>query len=267
MGPFYDLKRLPGNGFLIFPLSMSRLACGQDPSSVYEWLEFFKGKITEQSIDVIILYTNTLYFNSEEKAYILREKTNNQMMTHKRELSKLINHSKEFSPKAIHFIPWDSLILSVNNYVDFFALLQKKSKEDLLFKIALEYDMKTRPGPKAANYHFLFEDLLVTYFIRQKIAPLPYTLTHPDGWRLIVYPGNFITSDIYMNKQELLPINHALLKKEPYSTCLYDIENYQLMDYNKITVEELQGLWRSPLTQFIMKRRPSASPKEEAILA
>src|SRR3989344_5517951 len=103
MGAFFYFKSPPGNGFLIFPLSMSRLACGQDPSSVYEWLEFFKKKITEQTIDVIILYTNTLYFNSEEKAYILREKTNNQMMTHKRELAKLISHNKEFSPKAIHF--------------------------------------------------------------------------------------------------------------------------------------------------------------------
>lgn len=100
---FFDINRVPGNGTLIFPLSMSRLFLGQDPKMLYDFLCFFDKKIVEKTVDIVFVYTNGLYFNNVTDSSELRQKTNAQMITHKRELSNLIKKGCLFSPSAVHF--------------------------------------------------------------------------------------------------------------------------------------------------------------------
>ena len=79
---------MPANGFLILPLSMSKLHTSQSPVEIYAFLGRFADKIRTISVDVILLYTNGLYFNAEQSAMSLRKKSTNQMVTHSRALAQ-----------------------------------------------------------------------------------------------------------------------------------------------------------------------------------
>ena len=107
-----DINQLPDDGYVIFPLSMSRLQTSQKPEDCMNFLSVLDDKLNLPTNDVIFLYTNGLYFNSEEKAMDLRKKTNNQMLAHKVALKKLINKKKIYFPSGFHFIPFDYVILN-----------------------------------------------------------------------------------------------------------------------------------------------------------
>ena len=72
----HDISRLDGDGYLVLPLSMSRLADGhgQDPTWCYEVIDYFISKFTTLSNDVVFLYTYGLYFNTDEVAFEKRKK-------------------------------------------------------------------------------------------------------------------------------------------------------------------------------------------------
>ena len=94
MTKFRDINKLPTDGYLIFPLSMSRLQSGQSPKDCIKALELFDDKVDIPGIDIICLYTNGLYFNSEEQSFEMRKKTNGQMLAHRNSLKKLIVNRK-----------------------------------------------------------------------------------------------------------------------------------------------------------------------------
>ena len=64
----HDLNQLPADGYVVFPLSMSRLSNAQNAEECYKWLEFFEKKITVLGLDAVFLYTNGLYYNDDEAA-------------------------------------------------------------------------------------------------------------------------------------------------------------------------------------------------------
>ena len=78
----FDINKIQGDGYLILPLSMSRLATGQSPEFCYSLLEEFVKKLETFSSDVVLLYTNGLYFNSEEVSFENRKKTTQQALNH-----------------------------------------------------------------------------------------------------------------------------------------------------------------------------------------
>ena len=94
----FDINRIQDDGYLILPLSMSRLATGQSPEFCYEVLGAFLEKLETFSSDVVLLYTNGLYFNSEEVSFENRKKTTQQALNHIQALRKLIEKKKEFIP-------------------------------------------------------------------------------------------------------------------------------------------------------------------------
>lgn len=196
--PFFDLNRVPGNGLLIFPLSMGRLHAGQDPKTLYDFIKFFETKITEKTVDVIFLYTNGLYFNSPEESSATRKKTNSQMLTHKQEFLKIIKKKNEFSESAFYFLPWDYVLLQAEKFLDLYALLQQLKTTDMVFKRIVEMEIKDDIF-LPENYDFIIEETIVTYLIRQKFVRLPHTLSRSDGWRLIVYAGNCLLPDVYIH--------------------------------------------------------------------
>ena len=72
----FNINKLPADGYLILPLSMSRLAHGQSADVCYEILEYFEPKLTHISLDVVFLYTNGLYYNVDDTALSVRRTTN-----------------------------------------------------------------------------------------------------------------------------------------------------------------------------------------------
>lgn len=80
----YDIKKIVHDGYLICPLSMSRLANGngQDPFELYDMIEYFFHKLDSYSNDVVLLYTYGLYFNVDSIAYEERRRLNQQAVNH-----------------------------------------------------------------------------------------------------------------------------------------------------------------------------------------
>jgi hypothetical protein len=231
----FDINKLPNDGYIVLPLSMSRLSPkkGQSPEEIIEIIKFFEKKINQVGIDFIILYTNGLYYNDDEPALAVRKKTNHEMIEHKNKVLKLINKGKKYIPQAAHFIPWDYIVLNCPQYQEYYQKLLELKKKDATFKKYLEEGLNGR-APTEANINFFIEEIVVTHLIRQRLIEFPKTLVKQDKFRLIVYPGSFLNADLYQWKKRVLPQTD---KGNPYQGSQYDfskkiIYNFDSMELN-----------------------------------
>lgn len=226
----FDINRITGDGYLILPLSMARLAAGfgQDPQAVYETCKYFSAKLTEHANDVVLLYTTGLYLHTPSgTASANRIRLNQQAVQHARELRNLIQSGKDFIPSAFHFLPFDYIILN-SNYSDLFSMLQRQITINNDFKQTVIHDIKSDEVTQE-QIHFILEELVVTHIIRQKLVQLPKTLVTTDQWRLISYPGSHLESDKYQHEHNLLPKQNG----NRYSGGVYDYERKQFSNYDE----------------------------------
>lgn len=230
---FFDINKLPVNGYLVFPLSMSRLQTGQSPEKIYDALVFFNKKIPKISLDVVFLYTNGLYMNTEEKAIVVRQKTTNQMLNHRNALMSLILKKREFVPQAFHFETWDNILLNADKFVETVNALKNLRLKSPDFRKHLEQDLKDKEKTET-NFNFLIEEIAITHLLRQKFVPLPHTLASSDGWRLIVYAGDPMQADIFAFNKHKLPKNKEIKKDSVYSRAQYDLDKKVLIDFDKL---------------------------------
>jgi hypothetical protein len=225
----FDINRIQEDGYLIMPLSMSRLAKGQTPEFCYEILDKFLKKIETFSNDAVFLYTNGLYFNSEEISFENRKKTNQQILNHVSALRKLIESKKEFIPNAVHYLPIDYVIINSPHFKTCFDLLKKLEAEDEEFKELLVQDSQGREQTEA-NSNFLIEEIAVAHILRQKLVELPRTLVRTDAWRLVAYPGAPLFSDMYQWKKKVLPQKET---SNPYAGAQYDLTEEKLIVFGE----------------------------------
>lgn len=202
----HDINQLPADGYLVFALSMSRLSNAQNAEECYKALEFFENKITKLGLDVIFLYTNGLYYNNNDSALEVRKKTNGQMIAHSNSIRNIIVKKRKYLPQAMHFLPWDYVILNCPEYQEYYEKLKKLDKEDSEFHKLLLEALKEREESEA-NLNFLIEEIAVTHVIRQKSIEFPKTLVKKDNYRLIIYPGPPLKADIYQWSKKVLPQN------------------------------------------------------------
>ena len=223
----FDINKLTGDGYLILPLSMSKLAHehGQDPNQVYDTLEYFSHKLETLSNDVVFLYTYGLYFNTDAVAFEERKKLNQQILNHSRALRNLIEKRKKFMPAAFHYMSFDHVILNSPQFGEFFDLLKKTEKEDEMFRKELQKDMLGREYNEA-NLNFILEEITVSHILTQHLVDLPRTLVRRDIWRLIAYPGPCINALRYQWKNKILPQKDLV---NPYSGGQYDL-NKKIFD-------------------------------------
>ncbi len=169
------------------PLSMSLLGSRQSPEFCYSVLEVFLKKLESFSSDVILLYTNGLYFNSEEISFENRKKTTRQSLNHITALRNLIEKKRQFIPSALHYLPIDYIIFNSPHFKDFFEKLKKLETQDEEFRKLLIADSKTQEYTEA-NMNFLIEEIVVAHILRENFIELPKTLVKTESWRLIAYP-------------------------------------------------------------------------------
>lgn len=219
----YDINQLKGDGYLILPLSMSRLAhgSGQDPEQIYKVIKHFTQKIESYSNDMVLLYTIGNYFNNDGVDSATRTRLVQQMINHSRSLQNLIEKKREYIPSAFHYITFDSIILNSPKYHTYFHLIKKAEREDINFRAALEKDLNGRAYTEA-NINFLLEEIVMAHMLRQHMVKLPRTLVSRDIWRLIAYPGSYINGDWYQWKNKILPQTDLV---NPYAGGQYDLEN------------------------------------------
>ncbi|MBI2411197.1 MAG: hypothetical protein HYV32_04875 [Candidatus Kerfeldbacteria bacterium] len=232
----YDINKLPADGYLVLPLSMSRLSKGkgQSPEECFEMVKYFESKVSQVGIDMLFIYTNGLYFNNDEPALSVRKRTNAQMIDHKNALLKLLVKSKKYIPQAAHFIPWDYILLNSPQFREYYLKLIALKDTDEQFQQYLADGLNHRE-PTEANYHFLIEEIVVTHLIRQKLIDFPKTLVKNDSFRLVIYPGEYLKGDLYQWKQKLLP--QFQTKEEnvnPYYASQYNFKKKIICHFDEL---------------------------------
>lgn len=233
MKELHDINQLPADGYIIFPLSMSRISNAQGAEECYKWLAFFEKKITLYGLDAIFLYTNGLYYNDDSPALEVRKKTNGQMISHSNAIRKLVIKKREFMPQAIHFVPWDYIILNSPEFDTYYHLLKKFDREDKTFhKLVLEV-LKDRKESEA-NVTFILEEIAVTHLIRQRMIEFPKTLVKKDNFRLIAYPGAPLKADIYQWQKKVLPQTEKDKKENPFYASHYDLDKKVIYNFDEI---------------------------------
>lgn len=225
----FDIHRIEGDGYLLLPLSMSRLAKGQTPELCYEVLETFRQKLETFSNDAVFLYTNGLYFNSEEISFENRKKTNQQIFNHVSALRNLIAKERDFIPGAVHYLPIDYVILNAPEFKQHYDILKKLESDDPAFRDVLMLDSEGGEYSEA-HMNFLIEEIVVAHVLRQKLVDLPRTLVKSDAWRLVAYPGKPLASDIYQWKKKVLPQK----SDNPYGGAQYNLETKQLIIFDEV---------------------------------
>lgn len=234
---FHDINKLPSDGYLIFPLSMSRLNNGQSAEECYKVIQYFEKKISTIGVDGIFLYTNGLYYNNDEPALSVRKRTNGQMLSHRNALLKLVTKNKKYVPQAMHFLPWDYIVLNCPQYGEFFQKLLNLKEKDKTFATLLREGLNGREESEA-NINFLIEEIVVSHLIRQKMIELPKTLVKEDKFRLILYPGPFFKADLYQWKNKVLPQKETKNNNSnPYYASHYDCENHVIYNFDEIEIK------------------------------
>ena len=227
----FDISRISGDGILILPVSMSRMAAGQSPEDCYEILSYFENKFETFNNDAILMYTNGLYFNAEDISFEKRTKTNAQILDHSSKMRSLIEKNRKFIPKAIHFMPIDYVILNSGKYQEMFNLLKKLEKEDSTYRDLLKVDLNGREYTEA-NINFFLEETVVTHLITEQFVDLPTTLAKQDEWRLICYPGSTIKSQVYVYQQNILEKNKSCTNE--YRGSMYNFQDKVLEVFSDI---------------------------------
>ncbi len=222
----FDIHKIQWDGYLILPLSMNRLAKWQTPEFCYEILERFIWKLETYSNDVIFLYTNGLYFNSEEISFENRKKTTQQSLNHIYALRNLIEKRKDFIPNAIHYLPIDYIIFNSPYFKDFFDKLKFAEQTDDAFKKTLLQDIKNGQKYTEANINFLMEEIVVNHIIREGFIDLPQTLVRNNTWRLIAYPWKPLQSDIYQWIHSILP---KWKDRNPFKSAHYNLSTNHII--------------------------------------
>jgi len=229
-----DINKLPNDGYVIFPISMSRVQGDQSPKNCLKYIEILDSKINAPSNDIIFLYTNGPYFNSEESAYKVRKRTNNQMLQHKNAIQKLISKKKNYFVHAFHFMPFDYIILNSDQFPDFFNKLKQALKKDKHFQNCITEALGKRK-PTEANINFLLEEITVAHIIRENLIEFPKTLVKKDKFRLIAYPGGFLKAEAYAWQKKILPQKNPK-KLGKYYDATYDPKQKKLYRFAELII-------------------------------
>lgn len=235
-----DINKLPNDGYVVFPLSISRLSNDQGPQKCMEYMGVLDTKIHIPGNDVVFLYTNGLYFNADEAAYTVRAKTNQVMLAHRNALKKRIAQKARDSgyiTNAFHFLPFDYIILNSDEYQEYFDILRHRAEDDKDFKKIIKISLEGRDY-FTGNVNFILEEIVVGHIIREHLVEFPKTLVKNDTFRLIVYPDPKIIPDVYVWQNKILPQKEKK-KLGRYHNADYDPRSKILHKFDEIKIEDL----------------------------
>lgn len=231
-----DINKLPSDGYAVFPLSMSRLHGDQSPEKCMGHLALLDKRISIPGNDVVFLYTNGLYFNTREPSYSVRKRTNQQMLSHRNALKRLITKKgSPYMPSAFHFLPFDYVAVNSDHFQPLYDTLKRAARSDPGFRRHLLAALGRREHDEA-NLSFMLEEIAVGHIIREHLVEFPKTLVKHDTFRLIVYPGPVFLPEVYAWQKRILPQQNPK-KLGRYYNATYDPERGTLERFDGISLE------------------------------
>jgi len=123
---FFDINKLPNEeGILIFPISMSRISNSQSAKKCWEYIKIFSPKkIIKPLVGLNFIYGDYLYFNSDEKASILKNKFMPLILSHKNEFLKILSKNPFYIKQSFSFTTWNQVLLECKDFTNLLGKLK-----------------------------------------------------------------------------------------------------------------------------------------------
>lgn len=237
---FFDINTFPTDeGLLLFGISMNRIGNIQSAEKCFEYVKYLDTKITKTNgIGGVFLYSDYLYFLSQEPARILRDRYKDLMTNHKNAFLRLLGKDQRFVSKAFSFRTLGQLF--VDNSVVYkqgFEVVKKMYVEDPVFKqCVLDDARKYHPEIEEEEILFILEEIVLFYLVQKGKIDLhnQFIKDSEKKWILQCYPGKPLKSEVYLFQQNPLNIPFS---GNRYENNFYDLENKVLYDYTRIDID------------------------------
>lgn len=223
-------------GLLMFGISLSRISNAQSAEKCFEYMQGFIPKIIKPEVGLNIIYGDSLYMNSPEKAKDLKKKFEPLIHAHKYGFIKLLEKNPIYIQKSINFVTWTDMILESKDFFNYVSELKKIYSEDEIFQTLVDKDTGL-DNPKEEEINFILEEILMFYLAAKgKIRLKNEFVQEKHKWILWCYPGKPLYSEIYLYNKNLFGLENYSNK---YQNSFYNLENKKLYDYSKIKIENL----------------------------
>ena len=237
---FFDLNKLPSEkGLLLFGLSMNKLSNRQNAEKCLKDIYYISPtKVSKPLIGLNFIYTDFLYFYSNEPAPELKNSFMNQIINHRNSMQKLLEkHSLDFQIQhAFNYLVWNQLYIGTKDFKDLFARLKKIYAKDYTYQRYLEEDCVVFGREMKENQvNFYLEEALMFYLLAKNQIKLPNDyIENNQKWILLCYDGKPIKSTIYLFQLNPFKLNW---KENLYQNSWYDLEDKKLIDFDRVDLE------------------------------
>jgi len=236
---FFDINNLPHEeGILLLGISMSRIGNEQSAEKCYDHLQFLDTKIKRtEGIGVVTLYSDYLYFLSDEPASTLRDRYKNIMFQHKHNLLRLLSKDTAWIKKAFSFYTFGQIML--DNSEVFQSALHKILdiyQKDSVFQEYVDFDCRNNGhGFGTKEKTFVLEEIVSMYLAAKgQLVFNNKFVQETEKWVLQLYPGKPLKSEVYLF--QLNPLNLSNPKNK-FENSFYDLQNKILYDYSRIDID------------------------------
>lgn len=237
---FFDINQLPQEeGVIFLGISMSKIGNTQSAEKCVEYTEQIASKINKtEGVGMVFCYGDYLYFNSEEKAKVLRDRYKELMLSHKSAFLKSLLKNNHWIKKAFSFVTFGQLMLDNNEeYKSSFDVIRNLYQTDTQFKKYVYDDcIEAKSEVSELNILFVLEEITMFYLLAKGRLALTNDFVRDGEWILQAYPGKPLKSEVYLF--QVNPLRFSNIKNK-YENHFYDLSSQILYDYTKVNIEAL----------------------------
>jgi hypothetical protein len=237
---FFDINKFPPEkGLLLFGLSMNKLQNRQSAERCMEDIRTLaESKISKPLVGLNFIYSDFLYLYSDKPAPELKNSFMNQVISHRNGVQRLIEkNSMEFQIQhAFNYMVWNQLYVGTRDFNNLFERIKKLYQADEKFQKYLAEDCETYEREMQDNQvNFFLEEVLMMYLVSKNAVKLPNEYIEGNQkWVLWCYPGRPLKSEVYIHQLNPFDLNWA---ENPYQNCQYDLEQKELIDFDRVDLE------------------------------
>ena len=239
MSDFFDITQFPQEeGILLLGVSMNRIGNRQSPENTFRDLSHIDTKIRKtEGIGLVTLYSDYLYFHSDEPASALRDRYKELMVAHKNGFLNLLSKDSAWVKKAFSFLTFGQLLL--DNADVFPAALEtilKLYDSDASFREAVHFDAShSGHGLSEKERMFIFEEIAIFYLAAKgKLRFNNQFVQGTEKWVLQMYPGKPLKSEFFLFQKNPLNLSNP---GNRFENAYYDLSSRILYDYAKIDID------------------------------
>ena len=233
---FYDINKFPTKrGILVIGISMPYIDKKQSPKNLFKTTSPLTSKIKMSGVGEIIVYSDGLYMNSDEKSSTLKNKFQKLMEDHKEGYLKIIKKDIYLIPPAFTFTTWSQLILNCPKFRKQFEKIKRIYKEDKQFQKYVKLDITS--ANKKVNQDtmsYILEEVLLDYLVAKgKVRLQNDYVQDKEEWILNCYNGKPHRSHVYIHQKNILKIESDNI----YQNSWYDLDNKKLYQFDRLDLK------------------------------